>query len=244
MGELIPYKSGHLEKITPQELVKPEDLKLHLPRFYLARNVYVGNFNEAGFVIIDTQPGLKPFWIGFDVLYGYSPKEVQDMIDTHQITEQERYFFDTTGGMAALRFFALSEELMGIFEKDEYLGERMIRKICEKGIVPKEFNEVEIIPEERQMVGQYAYTRTELIKELDDVVNLTLRPPKERTESVYRYYPYVTHFPTQAYGIVTDTLESAVQEAIVRFDEFGEKFRLSETYQELKTNPFLITEHK
>ncbi len=68
MGEVIPYKGRNLERITPHELVKPEDLKLRLPRFYLAGNVYVGEFNQAGFVIVDTQPPLKPYWVGSDIL--------------------------------------------------------------------------------------------------------------------------------------------------------------------------------
>ncbi len=166
------------------------------------------------------------------------------MIDTHQIKDEERYFFDATDGMAALRFFVIPEKLRKIFEKDEYLGMPMIRKICENGLVPKEFHELEVFPEERDMIGRYASSRIELAKELGDVVNFTLRPLKERIKTDYRYFPYVTHFPTQAYSIVTTTLESAVQEAIARFDKFGKNFRLSEEHQGLKTNPLLTTKQE
>lgn len=245
MSDIIPYRGQPLERITSRDLVRLEDLKIPIPRFYLAGNVYVGTFNQAGFVIVDNTPELRPSWIGSDYMSRWwTPERVQDDIDGGFLKEEERGFYDTTGGMAALRFFAISKQLMEIFDRDSYLGLPMIRKICSENIVPNEFYELEVFPEKEQSLGSYGHGditlgRT-LKEELERVVNIALRPVKERTGAECEYFPYVVYFPTQLYGRVTQTLEESVQEAVARFDEFGRKFSLRETHTEIPTNPVLL----
>lgn len=235
MSDIVQYGERRLERLSCQELMRPEDLRQRLPRFYLSGDVYVGNFNQAGFVIGDRTPERRPGWIGSDFIsVGLTEEELM------LIPEEERPFH--IADLAALRFFAVSEQLMEIFRKDRYLGVPMIRKICEEGVVPGEFNEMPIFPEERDPHLKYAQIGGEepLQDELATLVNIVLRPLRERTETGYSYFPYVTYFQTQLYPRVMRTLEQSVQEVVHRFDEFGVRFRLSESHKELKINPLLI----
>lgn len=240
MADIVPYKGIPLERLSGRDLVRPGDLAAKPTRFYLASNVYVGNFNQAGFVVVDKNPGKRPYWIGSEILSGYTPEQVQQRIDQRIIKEEERYFFDTAGGLAALRLFALSKQLMDIFDKDTFLGRPMIRKICEQGVVPDEFNELNAWLEEREPIFDYILNRSgALTEELYQVASSALRPVAERTGQKYAFFPYVTYFPSQAYPIVVPTLEESAQEVVSRFDDFGKRFGLAENYKELPVNTAL-----
>ncbi len=231
MGNPIQYRYQSLERITAREIVTSNTLKLYLPRFYLAGSVYAGQFNQAGFVIVDRTPQERPYWGGSNILR-YSPQQVKEEIQKHKeygtgagIPEEEKYFYDTTRGMAALRFFAVSKQLTDIFEKDDLLGEPMIKKICQDNVVPKDFHELEIFPSDsRKSILEYNPNAND---ELGVVVNIILGPLKKRTETEYKHFPYVTYFPTQAYGIITQTLEESIQEVVLRSDRFGNQFQFA-----------------
>ena len=143
--------------------------------------------------------------------------------------------------MAALRYFAISEELMDIFNRDEFLGEPLIRKICEKDVVPKDFEELPVFPPNAQSIDEYNiridFTDS---SDLGRLVNALLIPLKERVGRNYTHFPYVTYFPTAAYSLIVPTLEESVKEVVIRFDKLGDGHRLKETYKEIKTNPLLL----
>ncbi len=240
MADIVPYKGISLERLSGRDLVRPGDLAAKPTRFYLAGNVYVGSFNQAGFVVVDKKPGPRPYWIGSEIMMGYTPEEIQKDIKYGVIKEEERYFFDTTGGLAALRLFALSRQLMDIFDRDRFLGIPMIRKMCEQGVVPDEFHELDARPERMEPIFDYVnFGGRELTDELYQVASNALRPVAERTGQKYEFFPYVTYFPPQAYPIVVPTLEESAQEVVSRFDEFGKRFGLAENYKELPVNTAL-----
>ena len=143
--------------------------------------------------------------------------------------------------MAALRYFAISEELMEIFRKDKFLGAPLLRKICEEGVVPEDFEELSVFPPWGENISEYNL-RMGFADEtgLGKLVNTLLAPLKERVGKDYMYFPYVTYFPTAAYSLIVPTLEDSVKEVVVRFDELGDRNRLKETYKEIKTNPLLL----
>jgi len=235
MSDIVPYKDTKLERMAYTEIMRPSDLKLSIPRFYLHGPVHVGEFNQAGFVIVDRTPQPKPRWIGSDFIGGgMSERELEGTI-----TDEERPYYKAD--LAALRFFALGRDLMGVFAKDKYLGMPMLRKICEEGVVPREFDEEPIFPQGRDMNLNYSgsNTPTMLTPELDMLANIVVRQLEERSGHGYAVYPYVTYFQTQMYPHVMHTLETSVQEVVARFDEFARRFNVKQAHPEVKTNPLL-----
>jgi hypothetical protein len=246
MSDIIPYNEQTIERIPGRELVTPELLKMELPRFFLASPVYVGKHNQAGFVVGDRTPGQRPYWIGSDIM-SYSPEEVERHIQVYKefgpgagIPEEKRYFYDTKGGLAALRFFAISEILNEILEKDKFIGPAMIRKICEEAAVPEEFEELPVCPPGCEIIFDYGPGSTRESNGLKTVIDLALTPLKDRVGSDYTSHEYVTFFPTVAYPSIVPVLEESVKEVVARFDEFGDRFGLLEKHEELKGNQLLL----
>ena len=244
MSDIVLYKDQKLEAISGRELIGPDLLKKSLPRFFLASPVYVGKHNQAGFVIGDRTPDKRPFWIGSDILR-LAPEEVEKMIQDYKkwgngIPEEDRYFYDTKGSMAALRYFAISNTLNEILKRDEFLGPAMIRKICEQAAVPKEFHELPVYPVGCDTISEYGHDDCMERNGLNAVINQALAPLKQRTGSNYSSQSYVTYFPTVAYSVIVPTLEESVKGVVARFDEFGNRFGLLETHKELMRNPLLL----
>lgn len=240
MSEIIPYKEQKLEQLSGKELITPEFLMEEPSRFFLAGNVYVGKYNQAGFVIVDTEPGRRPYWIGSDLMSGYSPKEVEEEIKLGVIPEEKKYFYDTTNGMAALRYFAISNSLMNLLEKDPFFTEPMIRKICEDGVLPDDFDEECVLKAGRDPLSEYLDYDKESSNGLSLLVDQLLSPLNERTGSSYAQWTYVMYFPTAAYPVIVPTLETSVQEVVSRFDKFGDKFNIAEDHKDLSVNTQLI----
>ena len=220
MADIVPYKEQKLERIPAAALIRPEHL--HLSRFFLPGSVYVGQYNQVGFVLVDRTPGKRPWWIGSDILY-YDSEEVEKDIRTGRLREDQRWFYDMQYGMSALRYFAISDELMEIFRRDTFLGVHVIEKICEEGLVPPEFEEYQVYPtDSRQRIDCYDTCDDRL--EITKVVEVLLAPLRERTGTEYKLFSYVTYFPAMAYPVFVPVLETAVQEAVARFDQFGNKY--------------------
>ncbi len=246
MSDIVLYKKQKLERIHGKELVPRGILKQKLPRFFIASSVYVGKYNQAGFVIVDRNPDKRPFWTGSDIIR-YSPDQVEREIEQHKkygvgIPEEKRYFYDTTGGMAALRYFAISDELMDILRKDYFLGPAMIRKICEEAAVPEDFDEIPVCPPDiREPIWEYNDEDAMEKNGLKTVIDQALLPLKERTGADYVSQEYVTYFPPAAYPLIVSTLEESVRDVVARFDQFGDKFNLLETHKgKLARNPILL----
>lgn len=240
MSNIIIRPEGNIESLPAKEVLTTALEKFNSEKFFLASDLYVGNWNQAGFVIGDRQPKPRPYWLDADIMR-YSEFEVENEIRLGMIPEERRGFYDTSKSMAALRYFAIPEELEVVFKKDKFLGMPLLKKICEENAVPEYFDELDVIAPYRHRIDEYdPYSASEDSSKLLKIIEQVISPLHERTGQKYKFYPYVTYFPTAMFPIIVPTLQESVQMVTGRFDQFAERFNIGNNRPQIKRNPLLI----
>lgn len=228
-GELIKpgqYRPNEFNVLSTASLISADGITIKPSNLFIASHTYVGAFNQIGLLVADFKPEGRPYMERHDSYPTYSPEQVDRLIKNGELTEQQRYFYDMTNGMAAIRLIGIPKPMMEIFEADKYLGRPMISKLCMEVNVPEEYAEIEIRDlsvGDPMRLWEYFDLGT-LSTEMEQAIEPVVNPVKRMTgEKTFEYFGFVTFFPSARFVEVTGNLEAAVQEAIANFDEFGKR---------------------
>ncbi len=145
MGEtsLVLYEGMPLERIAAGAIVPYDTLKeLVHSRFHIEGDVVIGDYGVTGFLIIDERPEKR--WESYtDGNLWFVPHSTEcGHLPEQAITDPFRraHYLNTDLGFKMIRYFLLPPKIKEYFEKDQFIGEGLIRKCCEEG-VPEFYDE-------------------------------------------------------------------------------------------------------
>jgi hypothetical protein len=241
-NQIILYEGSPLERIAASDIVLRSDTSLmKQKRLYLASDVFVGEYNVTGFVVVDNQPEQR--WISYTdgdkigVPWGNDPNQIEfDLFGITNDAQRLAHFIGTDKGFKMIRYFILPLNVEDFFRSDRYIGEPLIDKCVCEGTIPDEFDEQKVNP-------VYAFREREeeeLIDRIIEHINPRLKQIGESRLSWehFGHHVYFSFHPWQVYKPILEVGEESIVRAIRNFDKllsrFDEKKKLQKRILKVK----------